>query len=86
MSRKNYGQTIETIAKDVAEIKGSVNTLALRHQHTAEEVKKVEGRQWGLAVAVLIAFISGFLALAARSWAAASPRSAIHAIYEFFSF
>lgn len=77
---------LEEIALDVAEIKGSLNVLANSHQHTAAEIKKVEGRQWGLVVAVLLTFLSSILALALAKPVSSRLSAAIHAAFQFFSF
>lgn len=82
----NYGKTLNQVARDVAEIKGSIGVLANDHKHTAEEVKKVEGRQWGLVVAVLFCFMTSILALTLGRPLSPKLLNAIHSVSQFFTF
>lgn len=54
-------ELLQKIQLDIAEIKGAVNTLAVLGQKNAEDIKKVEGRQWGLVIMVLGAFGTSLL-------------------------
>jgi len=56
-------EKLDKLRAEVAEIKGSINTLAAMHGNTAAQVSKLEGRVWGLLVAVLGAFGTAILSL-----------------------
>ena len=86
MSQKNIGQKLDEVAADVAEIKGSISVLANNYKHTSEEIKKVEGRQWGLVVALLFAFLTAIMAFALGRPQLPKIGAAVRAAYEYLSF
>mgnify|MGYP000029441300 CR=1 FL=1 len=74
----DFESKLNRIALDIAEIKGSVNVLAAQYQHTSEQIKKVEGRQWGLTLLVLSSLGTALLSiLLARSEKISRALSAI---------
>jgi hypothetical protein len=54
---------IDGVGKDVSEIKGALGVLSTKIGFTSAEVKKVEGRQWGLVIMCVGAFGTALLSL-----------------------
>lgn len=76
-------ELLQKILVDLAEVKGSVNTIAFLGKKNAEDIKKVEGRQWGLVIMVLGAFGTSLLTFFITN--ASKTGKLSHAIETFFA-
>lgn len=56
-------EKLDKLMSDVADLKGSVRTLTALHGNTEKQVSKLEGRVWGLVIAVGGAFGTSLMSL-----------------------
>ena len=56
-------EKLQQVLLDLAEIKGGMKTIAVMNKTNSEEIKRVEGRQWGLLLMIVGAFGTSLLSL-----------------------